>query len=408
MLPYSKGTCSILVAGSWLARNRLCPVSQHGYMPEIVNWQQDDPRVVVARVLELLAAGQLVAFPSAGGYDVAASALAPAAVACLPAGEGFDQALTVALGSPAEVLDWAPGLSRLGQRLARRSWPGPLTLVSDEGVSSGLVSWLPEPVRRRVWVDGAVSLRMPEHQALRLVLCLLGGPLLLSNVGKSANGSGTAEVRAGPFGQEIALVLEDGPSCPGQPVSVVRVQGQQWQMVREGALSAAAVAAMTPCRILFVCTGNTCRSPLAQVLCTKMLADQFGCSPQDLPGLGYVVQSAGLVATRGGEAAAEAVDIARELGADLSGHRSQPLTLDLLAQVDHLFAMTTSHLRALLGQGLDLGPAPRLLSPQGQDVPDPIGGSLEVYRECAQQILQYLQEWLPQLHGKGGRMKDEG
>ena len=63
------------------------------------------------------------------------------------------------------------------------------------------------------------------------------------------------------------------------------------------------------CLVVFVCTGNTCRSPLAEALCKKRLADALGCAMADLPGRGFFVCSAGLAAMMGGPAAAEAVDV---------------------------------------------------------------------------------------------------
>jgi protein-tyrosine phosphatase len=115
-----------------------------------------------------------------------------------------------------------------------------------------------------------------------------------------------------------------------------------------------------------------------------------------LPARGFLVLSAGIAAMMGGEAAPEAVETARELGADLSGHRSQPLTRELLAQADHVIAMTHGHLRSLGGLA-GLGGMPRLLARDGQDIPDPIGASPEVYRACARQILGHLQDLLPEL-----------
>jgi protein-tyrosine phosphatase len=149
--------------------------------------------------------------------------------------------------------------------------------------------------------------------------------------------------------------------------------------------------------ILFVCTGNTCRSPLAQGLCARLLADRIGCEPADLPARGFFVQSAGLAAMIGAEATAEAVVVGRELGVDLSGHKSQPLTLELLAQADFLFAMTQAHLQMLTSLDLPDGPILALLSGQGEDIADPIGCSPEIYRECARQIRQHLEDRVTEL-----------
>jgi protein-tyrosine-phosphatase len=154
---------------------------------------------------------------------------------------------------------------------------------------------------------------------------------------------------------------------------------------------------MTACRILFVCTGNTCRSPLAEALCTKLLAERLGCAPEALPERGYEIGSAGLAAYPGNPASVEAVDVARELGADLSRHQSRPLTAALLLQADHLIAMTRSHLDALTIYNVPGGATPRLLSAEAADIPDPIGGSADIYRDCARQILHHLEALLPQL-----------
>jgi len=151
------------------------------------------------------------------------------------------------------------------------------------------------------------------------------------------------------------------------------------------------------CHILFVCTGNTCRSPLAQAMCARLLADRLGCEPAGLPALGFSVQSAGLAAMIGAEATAEAVAVAREMGADLSGHKSQPLTRELLAQTDLLFTMTQAHLHILNSLELPDGPILALLSGNGEDIADPIGCSPEVYRECGQQIKQHVEARLTDL-----------
>ena len=151
------------------------------------------------------------------------------------------------------------------------------------------------------------------------------------------------------------------------------------------------------CLVVFVCTGNTCRSPLAEVLCKARLADRIGCTTADLPAHGFHIISAGLSAFSGGPAAEEAVEVARAFGADLAGHYSQPLTPDLAGQADYLVAMTNAHLLALAEFYKGLAARPRLLSPDGADLADPVGCPREVYEECAAQIWRSLDPLIEEL-----------
>jgi len=144
------------------------------------------------------------------------------------------------------------------------------------------------------------------------------------------------------------------------------------------------------CLLVFVCTGNTCRSPLAEALCIAKLAERIGCTAAELPARGFHIVSAGLSAFSGGPAAEEAVAVARAYGADLASHCSRPLTPDLAAQADYLVAMTSGHLQVLAERYGGLGARPRLLSPDGADIADPVGCPREVYEECAAQIWHFL------------------
>lgn len=145
----------------------------------------------------------------------------------------------------------------------------------------------------------------------------------------------------------------------------------------------------SPRSILFVCTGNTCRSPLAERLCRRRLADRLGCEPGELESRGFAIASAGVMAYPGDIASPPAVTAANELGAELSDHRSQPVTPELLVGATDVIAMTASHLDLLAYRFPNLGPSPALLGDTG-DVPDPIGGALNEYRACARQIADHL------------------
>jgi tRNA threonylcarbamoyl adenosine modification protein (Sua5/YciO/YrdC/YwlC family) len=370
-------------------------------MTQVVELQANKaPREVIQRALEALAEGQLVAFPTETVYGVAASALKREGVERLRKGKGRPESkpLTLAITSAAEALDWVPEMSHLGRRLANRCWPGPVTLVFSAGAESGLVTRLPEEVRQYVCPSGSLGLRVPAHEVILQTLRQMPGPLVLTSANRSGEPSATTAadvVRA--LGDDLALVIDAGPSHYGQASTVVQVDGDKWQMLREGVVGASELGLRAAKLILFICTGNTCRSPMAEGLCKKLLADQLGCRPEELPERGIVVLSAGLAAMMGGGAAPEAIETARELGVDLTAHSSRPLTAKLAGQADLVIGMTRGHVLALTSHFPSLGPCIRLLSPEGDDLADPVGCDRAVYRECAEQILRHLQRLMPEL-----------
>ena len=149
--------------------------------------------------------------------------------------------------------------------------------------------------------------------------------------------------------------------------------------------------------VLFVCTGNTCRSPLAEALCKRRLADRLGVPVDELPTRGFVIRSAGVMAAAGDPASPEADEVAREYGADLSAHRSRPVDPELLAEATDVVAMTAAHAGLLMLRFPGVGPEPTLLCGE-DDLPDPIGCDRAVYRACAEIIVGQLDrlfgEWL--------------
>jgi protein-tyrosine phosphatase len=361
-------------------------------MPEVLDWRRvADPHAVIHYAVQALCRGRTVAFPTETGYALAASGLTSEAVDQLriDAANGAENGLTLAVRGAAEARDWAPGMSPLAQRLARRLWPGPVTLIVSGAVEQGLASRLPESVRARLCPDETLRLATPGHEALREVLRHLPVPLLLAPLQGDGTSSMDAEQVVRLAGERLDVLLDDGPGAHAQPATVVEVNGDSWQVVRPGVVSSEQIRQQTACLVLFVCTGNTCRSPLAEALCKKRLADRLGCTVAELPARGFHVLSAGLAATSGSPAAAEAEQVARSYGADLSAHLSRPVTPELAAQADYLIGMTRGHLRALADHAARLGAAPRLLDPAG-DIADPIGCEQLVYEQCGQQIWHHL------------------
>ena len=139
-------------------------------------------------------------------------------------------------------------------------------------------------------------------------------------------------------------------------------------------------------RLLFVCTGNTCRSPMAEAIARREIDDR---------GWRHVeVASAGVSAYPGSPASQEAVEVARERGLDLANHRSRPLSAEEVEAADVILVMAPHHLDAVrrLG-GEEKGALLTLFAAgeegdgaEGRGVPDPIGGTREEYAATFRRI----------------------
>ncbi|MGE3804117.1 MAG: Sua5/YciO/YrdC/YwlC family protein [Gemmataceae bacterium] len=362
-------------------------------MPDMIGWREPGTNEQLPRLAALLASGGAIGLPTETEYAVVVSARHEEAVARLAALRPEPFAL-VARGA-SDAYRWLGNPSTLGRRLARRCWPGPVDLVFD-APASGPLRELPASVQQASCPEKRIAFTCPGHEAIHVLLDQLAGPLLLGTI-KTGQPVDTAGELAAAAGDLLAAIIDDGQTRYGHATTVVRIDGEKWQIQRAGIVPPGLVEQLACCLILFVCTGNTCRSPLAEALCKKLLADRLGCTPDSLPAQGYLIESAGISAQSGAPAAAEAVLTAQEWGADLSQHRSQPITPRLILDADHVITMTQGHLRVITDYFQELDASPRLLSAEGEDLPDPIGSGLPVYQECARMIRANLEKLLSEI-----------
>jgi protein-tyrosine-phosphatase len=136
--------------------------------------------------------------------------------------------------------------------------------------------------------------------------------------------------------------------------------------------------------ILFVCSGNTCRSPMAKALAEKLLGDSAH------------IESAGIDALEGEGASQEAIEVLRERNIELQAHRSRNIKKLGKRHWQVVIAMTPNIKKRLLESKSILTDS--LIA---WEIPDPIGKGVEAYRECAQSIEARLEELISTTGGKG-------
>jgi len=312
--------------------------------------------------------------------------------------------------------------NRCARRLAERLWPGPLTLVlPDPGRS------FPAQVRGG---SGGVAVRMSPAPVARQILDEVGAPITST----SANPPGGTPARSGNEAWEAARALEagerlwvvDAGELPPAPASaIVDCTGRDPVVLRAGALDPSELRELCPpaeesadvderrpdtgekdagagdvrpdaatkdIRLLYVCTGNTCRSPMAEVL-TRARAAQRGLS-------GIRIRSAGTMAYEGSPASAGARTAVGDRGLELDRHAARLLGEDELEWADLVLAMSPSHLAAVEALGRGRCYAEVITAFAGDvsgGVQDPFGGSDEHYRDTCAQLERLVEAVLDRL-----------
>lgn len=357
----------------------------------------EDPRDVIHRAVEALSAGKVIAIPTETVYGLAASALVPSAVDRLMEikGRPADKPFTFANKSVDDALDYVPNMSSLARRVARRSWPGPVTLVLDANHPDSVINRLDDSVKKATVPNGTVGLRVPAHEATLQMMRLCAGPIVLTSANLSDQPAATdAEQVREAMGETVDLIIDDGPSKFGEASTVVQITESELTVLREGIVDEPTIRKLTNFIALVVCTGNTCRSPMGEGLLQKRMADRLGCSIESLGEKGVAVLSAGIAAMPGSPAAAQAIEVMSKMGIDIATHLSQPITGRLAQFADIILTMTNGHRQALISHWPTLETRTKTLRRDGADVSDPIGSPVEVYQSTANQIDENLIEWV--------------
>ncbi len=332
------------------------------------------PAADLARAGRLLREGGLVAFPTETVYGIAVSAERPEAVERLYRLKGRDRGkpMTVMLADTEPLFARCPEVPRKARALMKRFWPGPLTLVLADAQGR------------------LVGFRLPASPLARGLVREAGVPLLVP----SANLSGRPEARTAEevlaqIPEGLDLVIDGGRAEGGVASSVVQVTGEEVEVLREGAIPESRLLAPDQVTLLYVCTGNTDRSPLMAALVRHRLAQALSCPAAALPARGYSIESAGVSAHEGRRASVNARRIAREWEGgplELEGHVSHKLTAEQVERATRIYCMERGHREQILAFFPHRERDVALLDPEGRDVPDPDGQGLAEFRRLARRL----------------------
>jgi len=333
-----------------------------------------------------LSQGKIVALPTETVYGLAARADKADSVDRLYVlkKRPKDKPFSLALGSVEEVFKgYFTVFAPFVYRLIEKFWPGPLTIIYYTKD------------------DEKVGIRVPTHVVTAQILQALGGPVCLpsANISGQPEAVTAEEVETAFKGGGVDLIVDSGPCTFSNPSTVLDLTEKPFKVLREGVVSEADIARIfIKKRILFVCTGNSCRSPMAQYLLIKALSESKLYFKDR-----YEIISRGTSAFEGAKVSKEVVDIL-EAKEDIKVGDFSAKSLDRRSVLssDLIFAMEDRQadyiLRSVptaLGRVFSLKKF--LPFESEQDIPDPIGKSKAAYEKVyslIKEAVSELKDWV--------------
>ena len=357
----------------------------------------------VEAAVAVLKDGGIIAFPTDTVYGIGCDAFALDAIARIYAikKRKKDKPLVMFLAHKGIIPSFVKRPGKSARAVCEHFFPGALTLImrAKRSAPSGLVA-----------KNGSISIRIPDYQFLKKVVKRLNGPIATT----SANVAGKEAPRVHrDIKLSVDLVVRDDAVPAGIASTVLDTSVFPFVLRRKGSVSIYAIERFTSSKVcldatvgfnvLFVCTGNSCRSPMAEGMLKGMVRER---------GLRAVtVSSCGLSAGAGYLASKNAIGAMEVRGYDITRHRSRSAADCDFPDKDLILCMERHHQREISARYEGVTDRTFLLTEycgREGDIPDPIGGDAHQYETVARQIERCVKKVAHELVVRYGKAKKQG
>jgi L-threonylcarbamoyladenylate synthase len=348
----------------------------------------------------LVDAGGLVAFPTETVYGIACRVKIDTLTRLSTIkGRTLDKHYTLHIGQKSDVIKYVPTIGLRGQKLIKNAWPGPVTIVFelDQKDIDKQRKSLEREIFQILYKDNSIGIRCPDNPIAAMLLQAVNSPV----VAPSANITGQppavdAEQVLAQLSGKIEMLLDGGVCKYKKSSTVVKISKRGLEILRPGVYSQTELETLSQIKFLFVCTGNTCRSPMAEGMFKKYLAEKLQCDVDQLSKIGYKVVSAGTMDTSDQPASDEAIAACEAKGIDIKAHKSGKLSLKLIEESDLIFVMERMHQRKVTTLSPEAANKCELLAVD-EEIADPIGQSQEFFNHCAELIEKAVRKRISEL-----------
>jgi len=338
-----------------------------------------DPRQIkeeyIHQAVHVLKSGGLVIIPTETVYGIAANMLKQKTLDRLYEikKRPKDKPFSILIAKKDKVEDFAKGIPMAAYKLIDKFWPGPLTIIL------------------KAIKEGSVGLRMPDNEIALKIISEVRDPLACPSANLSDNPAPVDfEGAIKELDGLVDFAIDAGETRIGIESSIVDLTQEDFKILRVGAIKEEEIKSVVLKKnILFVCTGNSCRSVMAEAMLKKIMQDKKRDDVQ--------VSSAGIMMLSGLGASQETKEVLAREGIDVSRHLSQKITRIMARKSDFILVMENLHRDAVLRLAPEMINRVFLLKEFAKiddghlDILDPIGRSREFYEKTFASIKEAVE-----------------